>query len=215
MLILKKNQPFVSLKKSIKINNNNTNRAIDVTGNNCASPSRFCDLNCDEGSNNVLDDEINISNVLKTRHNGTTRPIQNAVQNPRRSPVVVHNSPQNQHHFRRLKTAPRENLYSEVVKDHKRNENNIVIFSDSIANFNRYTKAKINNSIRKGRVRLRNFRGATSGERLHNVDTTLAEGNYDTAIVHCGVNNIINSDSSRNFSIKLGKNCDKIEKIWN
>ena len=46
-------QPFVSPKKSIKINNKNTNRAIDVTRNNFASPSRFSVLNCDEVSNNV------------------------------------------------------------------------------------------------------------------------------------------------------------------
>ena len=74
-------QPFVSPKKSIKINNN-TNRAIDVTRNNFVSPSRFSVLNCDEVTNNVLGNGINISNVLKTRHNDATRPIQNAVQNP-------------------------------------------------------------------------------------------------------------------------------------
>ena len=85
-------QPFVSPKKSIKINNKNTNRAIDVTRNNFVSPGRFSVLNCNEVSNNVLDDKINISNVLKTRHNDTTRPIQNAVQNPLRPPVVVNNT---------------------------------------------------------------------------------------------------------------------------
>ena len=74
-------QPFVSPKKSIKINNN-TKRAIDVTRNNFVSPRRFSVLNCDEVTNNVLGDGINISNVLKTRHNDATRPIQNAVQNP-------------------------------------------------------------------------------------------------------------------------------------
>ena len=38
-------QPFVSPKKSIKINNKNTNRAIDVTRNNFVSPSRFSVFN--------------------------------------------------------------------------------------------------------------------------------------------------------------------------
>ena len=114
-------QPFVSPKKSIKINNN-TNRAIDVTRNNFVSPSRFSVLNCDEVSSSVLGDEINISNVLKTRHNDTTRPIQNAVQNPRRPPLVINNSPENQHDFRKLKAVPGENSYSEAVEDHKGNE---------------------------------------------------------------------------------------------
>ena len=112
---------FFSPKKSIKINNN-TNRAIDVTRNNFVSPSRFSVLNCDEVSSSVLGDEINISNVLKTRHNDTTRPIQDAVQNPRRPPLVINNSPENQHDFRRLKAVPGENSYSEAVEDHKGNE---------------------------------------------------------------------------------------------
>ena len=188
-------QPFVSPKKSIKINNN-TNRAIDVTRNNFVSPSRFSVLNCDEVSSSVLGDEINISNVLKTRHNDTTRPIQNTIQNPCRPPVVINNSSENQFDFRRLKAVPGENSYNEVVKDHKGNESNIVIFSDSIANFDRNTEAKINNSIRNGRVRFRNFTGATSGELLHYMDPTVAEENYDTAIVHVGINDIINDDSS-------------------
>ena len=67
--------------------------------------------------------------------------------------MVVNNSPENQHDFHRFKTEPGENLYSDVVKDHKGNENNIVIFSDSIANFDRNTKVKINNRIQSGRVR--------------------------------------------------------------
>ena len=88
-------QPFVSPKKSIKINNKNTNRTTDVTRNNFVSPSRFSVLNCVQVSNNVLDDEINISNALKTRHSDTTRPIQNVVQNSRRPLVAVNNSPEN------------------------------------------------------------------------------------------------------------------------
>ena len=33
-------------------------------------------------------------------------------------------------HSRRLKTVPGENSHSEVVKDHKGNEKNVIIFSD-------------------------------------------------------------------------------------
>ena len=101
------------------------------------------------------------------------------------------------------------------MKDSKGNENNIVIFSDSIANFDRNTKAKINNSIRSGRVRFRNFPGATSGELLHYMDPTLAEGNYDTAIVHVGINDIINDDSSskiENLVLNLEKIAIKLKK---
>ena len=37
-----------------------------------------------------------------------------------RPPVVINNSPENQHDFHRLKAVPGENSYSKVVKDHKR-----------------------------------------------------------------------------------------------
>ena len=117
--------------------------------------------------NNVLDDEIHIFSVLKTKYNNTTQPIQNIVQNPHQPPVVVNNSPENHHDFCRLETVPGENLYSSVVKDHIGNENNIVIFSVSIGNFNRNTKVKINNNIPSGWVRFWHFPGATLGELLH------------------------------------------------
>ena len=195
-------QPFVSPKKSIKINNKNTNRAIDVTRNNFVCQSHFSVLNCGEVSNNVLDDETNIFNVLKRRHNDTTRPIQNVVQNPRQPPVVVNNSPQNHHGFRRLKTVPGENSYSEFV-------------SNSTASFNRNTKAKISNSIRSGRVTFRHFPGQTSEELWHFVNPTLAEGNYDTAIVHVGTSDITNDDSSakvENLVLNLEKITIKLKK---
>ena len=40
-------------------------------------------LNCVEVSSNVLDNEINIFNVRKTKHNNTTQTNQNVVQNTR------------------------------------------------------------------------------------------------------------------------------------
>ena len=61
--------------------------------------------------------------------------------------VVVSNSPENQHDFCRLNNVPRKPLCSYIVKDHKGNENNIIVLSDSIAKFDRNTKGKINNSI--------------------------------------------------------------------
>ena len=140
--------------------------------------------------------------------------MQNAVQNPSRPFAVVNSYPENQHDFRRLKTAPGENSYSKVVKDHKGKENNIVIFSNSIADFNRNTKAKINNSIQSGRVRFRNFTGATLGEFLHYIDPTLAEGNYDTAIVHVDINDIENNSSTKveNLVLNLEKIVIKLKK---
>ena len=49
------------------------------------------------------------------------------------------------------------------------------------------------------------------------MDPTLAEGNYDTAIVHVGINDIINDDSStkvENLVLNLEKIVIKL-KNWN
>ena len=101
------------------------------------------------------------------------------------------------------------------MKDNKGNENNIVIFSNSIANFDRNTKAKISNSILSERVTFRNFPGPSPGELLHYIDPALAEGNYDTAIVHGGINDIINNDSAakvENLLLNLDKIAIKLKK---
>ena len=109
----------------------------------------------------------------------------------------------------------RKGLYRNVVKDHKGNENIIVIYSDSIANCYRNNKVRINNSIRSGQIRFRNSPGTTSGELLNYIDSTLAERNYDTTIVHVGINDIINDDSStkvENLVLNLEKIAIKLKK---
>ena len=50
------------------------------------------------------------------------------------------------------------------------------------------------------------------------MDPTLAEGNYGTAIVHIGINNIINNDmltKAENLVLNLEKMVIKLKKIWN
>ena len=89
------------------------------------------------------------------------------VQNPRRYPAVVNNSLENQHDFCRLKAASGENSYNDLVKDN-------LIF-DSIANFDRNTKLKINNSIQRRQARFRNFPDTTLGEFLDYTDPPLVE----------------------------------------
>ena len=128
-------------KKSIKVNNTNTNCSVDVTRNNFVFQSSSGVFNCNEVSNNVLDDEVDIFNVHKTKHNDAIWPIQNIMQNPCQPPVVVvNNSLENQNKICRLKSVPGENLYSNVLKDHNGTENNIANLGGSIANLDRNTK---------------------------------------------------------------------------
>ena len=105
---------------------------------------------------------------------------------------MVNNSPENQHDFCRLKTVLGENSYSNIVKDHNGNKNNIVVFIDRIANFDRNTKVK--------KQQYSKWTSKTLECPRNNIRRTFAlygyNSNYDTAIVHVSINDIINNDTS-------------------
>ena len=71
---------------------------------------------------------------------------------------------------------------------------NVVIFGDSLVNFNRKTKYNINRSWNNGSARLKYFLGATSKDLLHYVDTT----SFEVAVIHIGINVIVNNKNSLN-----------------
>ena len=104
----------------------------------------------------------------------------------------MNNSPENQHDFCRLKTVLGENSYSNIVKDHNGNKNNIVVFIDRIANFDRNTKVK--------KQQYSKWTSKTLECPRNNIRRTFAlygyNSNYDTAIVHVSINDIINNDTS-------------------
>ena len=76
---------------------------------------------------------------------------------------------------------------------------NVVIFGDSIVNFNRQIKYKLNKGLQSGRARLKYFPGATSKDLLHYIDRTLEDHSFEAVIIHIGVNDIISNRSSPDF----------------
>ena len=77
-----------------------------------------------------------------------------------------------------------------------RASNNVVIFGDSIVNFSTKLKYNINRALTNGRARFKYFPGATSKELLHYIDATLEESNFEVAVIHVGVNDLMNSNNS-------------------
>ena len=51
-------------------------------------------------------------------------------------------------------------------------------------------------NLTNGRVRFKYFPGATSKELLHFIDATLEESNFEVAVIHMGVNDLMNSNNS-------------------
>ena len=119
-----------------------------------------------------------------------------------------------QNHFIRIEEA-RTTKQTRGVPLNKQNRpnptimskvNNVVIFVDSIVNFNsilihfnRQIKNKINKGLQSGRAQCKYFPGATSKDLLHYIDRTLEDHSFEVVIIHIGVNDIISNRSSTNF----------------
>ena len=56
----------------------------------------------------------------------------------------------------------------------------------------------INSSLNNGSARFKYFPGATSKDLLHYVDTTLQDNLFEVAVIHIGINDIVNNKNSLN-----------------
>ena len=81
--------------------------------------------------------------------------------------------------------------------------NDIAILGDSIISFNRGTKSEFNKTLRSGRARFKHFPGASSKDLLDYIDLTLEEQNFEAAIIHIGINDILYDGSSRQINLLL------------
>ena len=74
----------------------------------------------------------------------------------------------------------------------------VVIFGDSLVNYNRKTKYNINRSLNNGSTRFKYFPGGNSKDLLHYVDTTLQDNLFEVAVIHIGTNDFFNNKNSLN-----------------
>ena len=115
----------------------------------------------------------------------------------------------NQHIFK-SKVIPGEKIFAETMPSSMTSSNptfnesilptsNVVIFGDSLVNFNRKTKYNINSSLNNGSARFKYFPGATSKDLLHYVDATLQDNLFEVAVILIGINDNVNSKYSFNI----------------
>ena len=97
----------------------------------------------------------------------------------------MNNYPENQHSYGR-KFSASESKFSKRKKQ-------IVIFSDSIPRDIRLRE--FNYWLHKGYAQLKSFPGGTSNELLYYVEPTLQNKNFDDALLHVGVNDLLNDES--------------------
>ena len=119
-----------------------------------------------------------------------------------RPQVVVNRFPEHQDVFNGSKLVPGELSYTSAVKSTWLNsgkQNRIIIFGDSIFRGIRFRK--FNDEIKSGCAKSKTFPGADSKE-IHYVNPTLESGNYDSAVLHFGVNDLLQKTLSKSDTVE-------------
>ena len=120
-----------------------------------------------------------------------------------RPQVVVNRFPEHQDVFNGSKLVPGELPYNSAVKSTWLNsgeQNRMISFGDSIFRGIRFRE--FNNEIKSGYAKFKTFPGADSKEILHYVNPTLESGNYDSAVLHFGVNDLLQKTISKSDSVE-------------
>ena len=135
------------------------------------------------------DNELRVEDATSTRK----RTNNNTLNESRRPSVVVNNYPENQHSYRRKFSASQSKL--------SKRKKQIVIFGDSIPRGIRLHE--FNYWLHKGHAQLKSFPGGTSKELLYYVEPTLKSKKFDAALLHVGVNDLLNDESQDYVQILL------------
>ena len=105
--------------------------------------------------------------------------------------------------FNRSELVPGELSYTNVVKSTRLNsgkQNRIIISGDSI--FREIRVREFNYEIKNGYAKFKTFPSSDSREILHYVNPTLEFGNYDTAVLHFAVNDLMQKAFSKSDPVE-------------
>ena len=111
--------------------------------------------------------------------------------------------PENQDVFDGSKLVPGELSCTSAVKSPRLNsgkQNRIIIFDDSI--FRGIGSYEFNNEIKNGYTKFKTFPSAGSREILHYVNPNLEPGNYDSAVLHFEVNDLLQKTLSKSDTVE-------------
>ena len=70
------------------------------------------------------------------------------------------------------------------------------MLKDSIVNFKQKIRWNCNNQLTEGRARFKYFPGAISNDLLFYIKPSLEEGQFDTAIIHLGIDDLLKNITS-------------------
>ena len=139
--------------------------------------------------------------------------------NPHSRPRVINNSSEDGNTCPKNNLVPGHIIYAETAKSAKRSfightQNRIVTFGDSITC--RIWVRDFNRELNTGQAKITTVPGAISKEFPYNVTPTLEDGNFDIAILHFGMNDLLqNSNQSEAMDeLILKKDAYKTHFFW-
>ena len=90
--------------------------------------------------------------------------------------------------FKEIKLSQVNKLAVKQKNPRVYHSNETIFFSYSGASFTRNVRQNFNNQLKDGRVRFKYFPGALQMISCSNIERTFGEGQFDTAIIHIGLN---------------------------
>ena len=131
---------------------------------------------------------------------------------PHSRPHVINNYSENENTCPKNNFVPGHVTYANTTKSVKRSltgdtQNCIVIFGDSITP--RIRVRNFNKELNTGHAKIRTFSGAISKEFPHYVTPTLEDDNFDIAILHFGVNDLLRNMNQSEDVDELIRNLKK------
>ena len=184
-------QSDTTFNESKNITKSSFDRNMKSAVDSIYSPNRVELLNCEATENDENDPPYHKDTSIVVFDTVNHHSIYKQLKRP--EAVVVNRFPENQHIFQKKRTAAGEKTYKEAVteKTYTTHTNNVAILGDSIISFNRDIKSEFNKTLTYGRARFKHFPGAWSKDLLHYIDITLEEQNFEAAIIHIGINDIL------------------------
>ena len=186
------------------------------TGKNLVLQNRFETLDV---KRNFTEHELpnhgeksNISNSSNNANNSLNNNFSNKLNSTRRrSQVVINQNPEKIMIIENLNLNLKMNYIVRHGKRHSStsNNNNIVVFGNSIPNFSRKCKYNFNRNTISGRARFKHISRATSKDLPCYVHATLQDATYDATIIHVEVHDILNNQS-HNHTTQLMGNLRKV-----
>ena len=182
---IQREQSFISPEKFVRRELRNSKESVNVESENKFHFLYSTDESATENDFSTLPKDANFCKNQSLIPKSICRPQ-----------AVVNNHPEKQKVFANKKVVPRVASYTTfITKGRKPTKKcKTIIFRDSIPKGIRHRE--FNQMLKNGSAQFKIFPGCNSKKLYHYLDAKLENANFANAVIHVGMNNISNRDSS-------------------